>query len=255
MNVDPSLDPKSHQKHTRMGVIRWLIREYLGTLFVGVILFWTAGTINWLMAWLLVGIYAAWVTASALLIIPKNPELLVERASRKKSSETWDNIIMAVFGVTTIVKFFLAGLDYRYSWTSQISEQIQILTVFVTVLGFYLEETQTGKVYGSRFVMRLSPKWNPEPDLFVITPGKFSKIKENYFEGPADVVIEILSKATRDLDLKEKLPEYLRAGVKEVWIVDPENKTLSIHSNSGSISWAGANLSQSEGAASLVCGL
>ena len=138
MNVDPSLDPKSHQKHTRMGVIRWLIREYLGTLFVGVILFWTAGTINWLMAWLLVGIYAAWVTASALLIIPKNPELLVERASRKKSSETWDNIIMAVFGVTTIVKFFLAGLDYRYSWTSQISEQIQILTVFVTVLGFYL---------------------------------------------------------------------------------------------------------------------
>jgi len=116
-------------------------------------------------------------------------------------------------------------------------EHEDIFRYLITILGFYLEETQTGKVYGSRFVMRLSPRWNPEPNLFVITPEKYSRIKENYFKGPADIVIEILSKATRDLDLNKKLPEFLRAGVREVWIVDPEHKTLSIHSSSGSISW------------------
>ena len=77
--------------------------------------------------------------------------------------------------------------------------------------------------------MRISEKWNPEPDIFVIKPENYSKIKPNYFEGPADLVIEIISKSTRELDLTKKLPEFLKEGVKEVWIIDPDNQEVTVH--------------------------
>ena len=46
-------------------------------------------------------------------------------------------------------------------------------------------------------------------------------------EGPADIVFEILSLSTRTYDLEQKLPLYLEKGVQEVWIIDPEDQSIS----------------------------
>ncbi|MHA1167735.1 MAG: Uma2 family endonuclease [Candidatus Hodarchaeales archaeon] len=51
------------------------------------------------------------------------------------------------------------------------------------------------------------------------------------------MVIEILSKSTREIDLQKKLPKYLDSGVKEVWIIDPEEKIVAIHHESGKREW------------------
>lgn len=109
-------------------------------------------------------------------------------------------------------------------------EQESIFSYLNQIIGFYLAETNLGKIYGSRFVMRLSKTWNPEPDLLVILSNNYENIKENYLEGPADLVIEILSKATKDMDLNKKIPNFLKFGVKEMWIIDPFQKSISIHS-------------------------
>ena len=45
------------------------------------------------------------------------------------------------------------------------------------------------------------------------------------------MVIEILSPSTRDLDLTKKIPEFLRVGVKEVLIIDPENESITLRRN------------------------
>jgi len=111
-------------------------------------------------------------------------------------------------------------------------EHEDIFRYLNAILGFYLEETQQGKIYGSRFVMRLSQKWNPEPDLMIITPENYQNITSTRYEGPADIVIEILSKSTKDIDLTKKLPKYLESGVREVWIIDPEEKKITFHSKS-----------------------
>jgi Uma2 family endonuclease len=42
-------------------------------------------------------------------------------------------------------------------------------------------------------------------------------------------VIEILSPKTRRLDLVNKKQEYARAGVQELWIIDPEPRIVMIH--------------------------
>ncbi|MHA1265563.1 MAG: Uma2 family endonuclease [Candidatus Helarchaeota archaeon] len=107
-------------------------------------------------------------------------------------------------------------------------EHEDIFGYLYTLLRFYLEKTKSGKIYGSRFVMRLSSRWNPEPDIIIIRPENYSKIKSNYYEGAADLVIEILSKSTRELDVTKKLPAFLKAGVTEVWLIDPEKKEIVI---------------------------
>lgn len=108
-------------------------------------------------------------------------------------------------------------------------EHEDIFGYLYTLFRLYLEKNKEGKVYGSRFVMRLSKKWSPEPDIVIILPNNYSNIKDTYYNGPADLIVEILSPGTKELDLDKKLPKFLKAGVKEVWIVDPEKKGLTIH--------------------------
>lgn len=97
------------------------------------------------------------------------------------------------------------------------------------LISSFLEEPKYGKVFGSRLVMRLSEKWNPEPDIMILLPEHFDRIKSTKIDGPADVVIEILSEATRELDLSKKVPKYLEMGVQEIWIIDPSIQTITIH--------------------------
>jgi Uma2 family endonuclease len=43
-----------------------------------------------------------------------------------------------------------------------------------------------------------------------------------------DWLCEVLSPSTRVLDRKSKLPVYARAGVRHVWLVDPDVRTLEV---------------------------
>ena len=117
------------------------------------------------------------------------------------------------------------------------TEHEQIFSYLNRVLGFYVEEKEIGALLGSRLVMRLDPKWNPEPDLMLILSENRYRIKDTRVEGPADLVIEILSKATREIELEKKVPKYLECGVKEIWIIDPENKEFSVYNGDNKNTW------------------
>jgi Uma2 family endonuclease len=116
-------------------------------------------------------------------------------------------------------------------------EHESLFRQIISIIQLNLDASREGKVYGSRFVMRLSEKWNPEPDIIVVTPDKYSNIKSTHLEGPAAIAIEILSKSSKDIDLQKKLPKYLTAGVKETWIVDPQRKILSVHDARGTVEY------------------
>ena len=63
-----------------------------------------------------------------------------------------------------------------------------------------------------------------QPDLYVLCDK--SKQFNRGCKGAPDLVIEVLSPSTASIDWIEKYHEYLKAGVKEYWIVDPENRIL-----------------------------
>ena len=109
------------------------------------------------------------------------------------------------------------------------------------VLRYYTERTEKGRVFGSRLVMRLSEKWNPEPDLMVVMPEHYNRIMETRIEGPADLVIEILSPTTRELDLTKKLPHFRQAGIGEMWIIDPESQEFMIYWEKDEKKWSKEN--------------
>lgn len=91
------------------------------------------------------------------------------------------------------------------------------------------------RVYAAPFAVRLFEKDGDtpeevdtmvEPDLSVVCDG--SKLDERGCKGAPDLVIEILSPSTRRHDRLVKLGLYQRAGVREYWIVDPENKAVQV---------------------------
>jgi protein-S-isoprenylcysteine O-methyltransferase Ste14 len=122
----------------RRGVARWLLREIFGIFFVIALLFIPAGRLDWGIGWALVGLYTVWVAASALLLIPANPGLLVERATHRFSAKRWDNVILGLYGVMTLVKYIVAGLDFRYGWSASLPLAVQIVALAAAALGYAL---------------------------------------------------------------------------------------------------------------------
>ena len=63
-----------------------------------------------------------------------------------------------------------------------------------------------------------------QPDICVICD--LSKIDEKGCLGAPDMIIEILSPSTSKMDVKDKFNIYQQSGVKEYWIVHPEEKLI-----------------------------
>ncbi len=75
----------------------------------------------------------------------------------------------------------------------------------------YLEETETY-----------------QPDLVFISQERLSIVEPARINGAPDLVVEILSPATAYYDLRKKYKIYERCGVREYWLVDPEDKSIQI---------------------------
>lgn len=63
-----------------------------------------------------------------------------------------------------------------------------------------------------------------QPDISVFCDTK--KLNDKGAKGAPDFVCEILSPATRDKDFGVKAHLYMKYGVKEYWIIDPDSKTV-----------------------------
>jgi len=65
-----------------------------------------------------------------------------------------------------------------------------------------------------------------QPDIIVICDN--SKLDGKRCNGVPDMIIEILSPSTANCDIFVKFNKYLQAGVREYWIVNPENKLVRV---------------------------
>ncbi|HVJ48890.1 Uma2 family endonuclease [Desulfitobacterium sp.] len=65
-----------------------------------------------------------------------------------------------------------------------------------------------------------------QPDITIVCDS--SKLKGTGYYGTPDLIIEIISPSTGKMDRLYKFNKYEKAGVKEYWIVEPENKLVSV---------------------------
>lgn len=98
--------------------------------------------------------------------------------------------------------------------------------------GFVLPK-RLGRVLGSRTPMVFDDDRRFEPDLLFIQTESLHRLGEVELRGPADLVIEILSPATREYDLGEKRRAYAEGGVPEYWMIDLVNPRVLVDRPAG----------------------
>ena len=103
-----------------------------------------------------------------------------------------------------------------------------ILRELEAILYSYVRKHDLGKIFFAPCDVVLSFENVVQPDLLFVCKERLGILTDDNIQGPPDLIVEILSQATkhRDLNLKRKL--YARYGVREYWIVDPEGKTVEV---------------------------
>lgn len=98
------------------------------------------------------------------------------------------------------------------------------------VIDNYVFDNKCGHVFIDSLEVHLPDGNIFRPDLIVITKENAGLINWNRgIYGVPDMVVEVLSKATRKNDLSAKKDSYEACGVKEYWIVDPYMKVVDVY--------------------------
>ena len=105
-----------------------------------------------------------------------------------------------------------------------------IVTELAYLLKKYIHENDgLCKVYVAPFAVRLNLERTDwvEPDVIVVCDP--AKLSDRGCEGAPDLVVEVVSPSSRAHDYLRKAPRYLRAGVRELWIVDPDTRQTVVY--------------------------
>jgi Uma2 family endonuclease len=109
----------------------------------------------------------------------------------------------------------------RVEMTSPASMQHQNLALFLsTVLSSYVLVHHLGVIMTAPFQMKL-PHSGREPDLLFVAAEHRDRLQNTFLDGPADLVVEIVSDESVARDRGEKFEEYREAGIPEYWLLDP----------------------------------
>jgi Uma2 family endonuclease len=115
-----------------------------------------------------------------------------------------------------------------YMTPAPVTRHQMIVTRLSNLLFTYLERNPIGTVLTAPCDVLLSDVDVLQPDLLIVLQSGLARITDKNVQGPPDLVIEILSPGTagRDRDLKHKRYEHF--GVREYWLVDPDQNTVEI---------------------------
>jgi Uma2 family endonuclease len=84
------------------------------------------------------------------------------------------------------------------------------------------------------------PRLVRKPDVSFICLGRLPEEREpeGHVRIPPDLAIEVLSPNDLDYETDEKVAEYLAAGVRLVWVINPEYRTVLVYRADRSIAGA-----------------
>jgi Uma2 family endonuclease len=112
----------------------------------------------------------------------------------------------------------------------------RVAAVLIGILEAFLHKNDLGIVLGADGFIRLAPGLVRIPDIAFISWNKFPGRKlprEPIPDLVPDLVVEVLSKSNTPQELKRKLREYFGAGVKVVWHVNAETRTVEVFNSPG----------------------
>lgn len=114
------------------------------------------------------------------------------------------------------------------------SEHGRIVVNVTLPLGNFVKQRKLGVVYGAEtgFLISRDPDTVRAPDVgFVRAERVPAGPTRGFFQGPPDLAVEVLSPDDRAGRVLAKVHDWLAAGCRAVWVVDPEAHTVSVYRN------------------------
>ena len=116
-----------------------LEKYVMGMLFVALLVFWPAGSLQFWNGWLFMGILFIPMFFLGVVLLWKAPELLKKRLNAKEKMSDQQGVV-AVSGLMFLAGFIVAGLDYRFGWSVMPKWVVIAATViFLISYGLYGE--------------------------------------------------------------------------------------------------------------------
>lgn len=104
-------------------------------------------------------------------------------------------------------------------WHQDVSDFLNAL------IRHFVEAHDLGEVRSAPILMKTGARLSGrEPDLVFIAKANYHRRRSTYIDGPADLVVEIVSPESQARDRNTKYREYEQGGVREYWLIDPERR-------------------------------
>ena len=100
-------------------------------------------------------------------------------------------------------------------------------------LGRHVEAKNLGVYFGAEggFKLASDPDTVRAPDLAFVSHENMpaTGIAKNFWPGAPDLAVEVISPGDTYNEVNEKVEDWLGAGTRAVWIVDPRRRSVSVY--------------------------
>ncbi len=129
---------KADQPSVSAGIAKRSATVLFAFILQALILFGGAGRIDWLWAWVYLGIFLATVLTNGTIMLRRSPEMIAERG-QPREVKRWDKIVSGIWGGTQYLALpMVAALDLRLAWTRDLSIAWHVAGAVITAFGFGL---------------------------------------------------------------------------------------------------------------------
>lgn len=102
-------------------------------------------------------------------------------------------------------------------------------------LYYFIKEHNLGEITDqSGYIFERDPDTLLGPDLAFVQRAHVPTDETTYPEVAPDLAVEVISPSQSGPSVEEKAAMYLATGVRLIWIIDPERRTVRIHRSDGS---------------------
>lgn len=135
MNTSTSKDNLKLSPDVKRGILKRALQIGITVILMGLILFLTAGRLDWYWAWVYLAYYLLGVVINAIILMRRNPELIAERGEPKEGVKDWDRKLTLLSMPLWFLLMIVSGLDQRFAWTPQLPLVVHLTAFAIVILG------------------------------------------------------------------------------------------------------------------------
>lgn len=161
---------------------------------------------------------------------------VLERLQQKRGEPAWEIAhLFPVQGEWTVEEYLALETNQLVEFSNGFVEVLPMPSPPHQRIVFFLQRMfwafitghGLGEVLSAPLPVELWSKKFREPDLVFVSKEKLAHQSAKFWRN-VDLVVEVVSPDDPERDYRDKRQEYARAGIAEYWIVDPQQKLVTV---------------------------